>query len=275
MVSYEKENILNLIFNSITLLDFNYALKLSNKTLHRIIYKNLNHKLFLKALGNSKITFNGQRGYVSSIIPFKENSIISSSPNIKAINIWDINTKTLIKTITTLDYIYSLLILPNGNLVSASDSSTDIWNLNDDLALKKTLTFNKSFTCFRNLIMLANNNIACIAIFRLKDCILILNSCNYSIVQILTGHSYRIYALATISSDTFASCSDDGTIKIWKFTNDKFLFFKEKGYENIHTLVNEHKQGFQFITVSNKGDLLLSAYHDCIIKLWDENLSMY
>jgi WD40 repeat protein len=265
MVFYENENILNLIFNSITLLNFKHALEFSNKTLHRIIYKNLKHTLLIKSLGTSKITFNEQKDLISSLIPFKKNSIISASFN-NSINIWDINTKTVIKTMKALDSVYSLLILPNGNLASTCVDSIDIWNLSNDLKLIKTLTF-KSYKYYQSLIMLSNNNIACIASFKFDDCILIFNSNNYSLVQTLTGHSSRINTIATILSDTFASSSDDKTIKIWKFVNDKFLFFKKKGYKNIHTLVNE--RGIEFIAVSNKGDLLLSVDIDGTIKLWD------
>jgi WD40 repeat protein len=265
MISYENENILNLIFNSITLLNFKYALEIFNKTLHRIIYKNLSHKLFLESLGNSKITFTGQKGLISSLIPFKENSIITSSFD-SSINIWDINTKTVIKTIKALYSVCSLLILPNGNLASACVPSIDIWDLNNDFELIKTLTFN-SFRYFVNLIMLTNNNFACIANYGVNDHILIFNSFNYSLVQTLSGHSSRINTLAAISSETFASSSGDGSIKIWKFGNDEFLLFEESGYKNIHTLVNE--KGIGFIAVSNKADLLLSVDIDYSIKLWD------
>lgn len=79
------------------------------------------------------------------------------------------------------------------------------------------------------------------------------------LVQTFTGHSDVVRKLVVLNSDMFASCSNDGSVKIWSFSGDC-----------ITTLVGHESFVYDLILLPN--GLLVSSGEDRTVRIW-KNLS--
>jgi WD40 repeat protein len=154
------------------------------------------------------------------------------------------------------DYVYSLAVLPNGNLASGSgffDRTIKIWDANSGM-VKQNL---RGHTDFINaLIVLPNGDLASGSADRT---IKIWNLLNGSLKKTLNGHLSWVSSLAVLKNGLLASSSDDKTIKIWN-CSDGSLIQTLKG----------HTDWVSDLVVTEEG-LLVSAggYYDRSIKIWN------
>jgi len=85
--------------------------------------------IFLNDKVKANFTLNGNNGYVDQMIVLHDGSLASKSD--KDIIIWNIETKSIIRTLNGPSYVNCLTILPDGRLVSSyRDSTFLIWNTN-------------------------------------------------------------------------------------------------------------------------------------------------
>ena len=158
--------------------------------------------------GVNKATFSSNPGYAVAIL--KSGEIAFSYSNwIYVSNISSYSYKLLIKGHQST--VYSLLGLPNGDLVSGSNDKTiKIWNTADG-SLKKTLIGHTGSV--RSLILLENGNIASGSDDRT---IRIWNIDIATPIKIISSdHTDWIRSIALLPNGQIASASDDKTVKIW------------------------------------------------------------
>ena len=84
-----------------------------------------------------------------------------------------------------------------------------------------------------------------------------LYQCDYTIHL---AHNNYIWKIIALPNGRFASCSDDGTIKIWNSNHP---------YELLRTLTG-HSSGVTSILKLKKKDVLISSsYYDYILRFWN------
>jgi WD40 repeat protein len=78
---------------------------------------------------------------IISLILLSKQKYLASLNQGKEIKIWDFNQGTLVKTLKSIQIIYSLVALRNGDLVSASDKGNiEIWDVEKD-SIRKTVFY--------------------------------------------------------------------------------------------------------------------------------------
>lgn len=165
----------------------------------------------------NQITFGGYE-YVN-VLP--NGYIARGSDNL--MQIWDVETGVVKKNLTTV-YGFSIALgsLSNGDLITGyyHDKIIGIWDLKvvDDEPLKRFLYFNDSFFY---LIVLENDDL--IIASQTTFNILIVDSYDGSVKQRLAGHESNVNQLMNLGDQNLASCSSDGTVKIWNLVNGTLL----------------------------------------------------
>jgi WD40 repeat protein len=125
MKSFKNENILKLIAESFTLNNakhfFTHA---KSKIISKILLKVLNLKKLFIPPGKSKYTIN-YKNAITSVTRFTDNNIIITSEdgNLKIINMDNYNCLLSLPD-EDYDYIHSLILLPNGNILYSTWSKT-------------------------------------------------------------------------------------------------------------------------------------------------------
>lgn len=146
-------------------------------------------------------------------------------------------------------YIWSLLQLKNGNLVSSSrDKFIKIWDIKNGKCLKTLKGHSNSILC----------------LIESKQGYLISGSRDFSIkiwkddicIQTLLGHEGNVLSLLEISNNLISSSSSDNNIIIWK---DFKLFKILKGHKDWIWCLQKHN------------DLLISGSQDKSIKIWNKD----
>ena len=193
-----------------------------------------------------------QHNVVISLKSLSSNRIASGSDG--DIIIWNIESGECLQTLNGHSgFIYDMVLLRNGNLVSCSwDKTIKVWDLVRDECIK-TLTDNSSIvTC---LVLLRNDQLAC---GLMNTTIKIWDLEGGECVKTLYGHSHRVQRLEQLESGELVSCSIDKTIKIWNLSE----------YTCIRTLVG-HTDYVRSIRINNQNNTLVSGSYNGIIKVWD------
>ena len=203
---------------------------------------------------DSIYTFVGHKLWVNSLVKCNGNYFASAS-NDKTIKIWDFYNKNCISTLNGhLDCVLTLILLKNNNLCSGgADLTIKIWDWEEKICLSTLKGHERWVKCvfeLNNGIILSgsddntikiwdnyiniktlkkhthsvrtfcqiNNNVFASGSF---DCtIKIWTINNWKCVKTIVGHKNNIICLISIKNNnnycnSFASCSNDKTIKIW------------------------------------------------------------
>ena len=238
-----------------------------------------------------KKTLEGHTDWIRSLVVLRNGDLASGSDD-STIKIWNTTTGQCKKTLKGPNYpyqseqcqksgdIYSLVVLPNGDLASGSGirwrsapghfpiynstSSINIWNTTT-YKCKKTLRHDSSRVRLRrtlavrsyvaSLVVLPNGDIASGSS---DSTIKIWNTTTYECKKTLEGHTDWIRSLVVLQNGDLASSSDDRTIRIWDTTTGQC---KKKLTGHTGWIINS-------LVVLPNGDLV-SGSDDETIKIWD------
>jgi WD40 repeat protein len=179
----------------------------------------------------------------------------------RTIKIWDINNKTCIKTISDEASVRSVILFPNGYLASCSNKAIKLYDIKDDYKYIKTLNFEK-YTLFNKIIKLSNGNLACTAFSERKQYILILDSNDYKLINTMLEDKGWIYSLIHFNDNKFASGTEYSAINLWDINvSDNKCVASLTGHG--HRVLS--------LLYFQKENLLLSGSSDQTIKTWDLN----
>ena len=197
-----------------------------------------------------KTLFSALNNQINCLKSFDEVFIASGS--LTHIHIWNIDTGTRIHDILCFsNWVYDLIYLPDGTLVSSSGNSTiQFWELNQQTCFKKI----EDCTTVYCLLLLKTGQLASGS---LDSKIKIWNMENRECVKTLTGHESYILKLQSLESGELISCSNDKTIKIWDLDTGSCT----------KTLTG-HIGLIKSIKVKKDGSLV-SCSSDGKIKIWD------
>lgn len=202
-------------------------------------------------------TLSGHSRDVNAVTICPKNKILASASDDRTINVWDINTGSLLGTLYGhTNFVTSVVFSPDGNyLASAShDQTIKLWDIKTQTCWKTLhghTDFVTSVTCSPDGKYLASAS---------RDRTIKLWDINtHNCWQTLHGHTSYVYAVAFSPDGTsMASASLDNTIKLWDVTTG-----------NCSKTLHGHARQVNAIAFSPDGTLLASASDDNTIKLWD------
>ncbi len=198
---------------------------------------------------------NNSYDYAMSLVTLSKNDMFAVGYGNYQIEIYDSTSLELLATLNETGSVLALAMLPNGNIVSASTSSSDfrikIWNVNSNFNLIGDWdAHNAAILCLAilpnngNIISGSQDNtikiwdqenftlIKEIKVFETVFSLAVLadgnlaagilstlsfwNMTSFKLIKNLDSHTDIIYALSLMFDATLLSGSNDGTIKIWK-----------------------------------------------------------
>jgi WD40 repeat protein len=180
-----------------------------------------------------------------------------TNENIKNFNV--LNSKIYNKLTYHKDAINQIILLKNGRIASsANDKSILIYDKemnNIQLSINNNL---KS-----NVLNIMQSNEGYIFASLDSGSILIykLNSSNsYQLIQDIKGHDDRVTKIIQIKDGRFISCSNDKTIKIWKFLNEQLI---------LDETLNEYEEtGISSIIEFKENEIISTPYKVGSIVFW-------
>jgi WD40 repeat protein len=262
MECFNNENLLKLIFSSISLYHMNQITKkLHSKVINTTMLKILSYKnIFTSLGGRSKNILKGHAHYIRALATVGEDYIVSACSD-KTLKVWNTNTYSCAMTINEHKAsVFYVLVLDDGKLASCSSEQIKIWDIKDNFKCIKTISLT-GYDAFNKILKLNNGNIICPAYDGDMLYFLIVNYNNdYSCTNICTNNRTNwIISLESLTDDKFfASGSDtNNLINIWDVDDE---------YKCIKTL-NNHTGGV-YALLFDKKDLLISGSFDNTIKVF-------
>ncbi|EGG22116.1 hypothetical protein DFA_02006 [Cavenderia fasciculata] len=204
------------------------------------------------------LTLIGHTDSISTLSQTNDGLIISGSWD-NTIKLWSDNAEC-IQTLTKHERaVWSVLGLPNGDIVSASaDKSIIIWRKSATTSKYELFkTLNKHKDCVRGLALVPELQmfISCS-----NDGLLAVWTFEGDLVQEFSGHQSFVYAVGYVPSVGFVSCSEDRSLRIWA---------DGECVQNI-----AHPSGIWSLAVSINGDIV-TACSDGVARVWTRNESRY
>lgn len=201
--------------------------------------------------GLLKQSFTSMQG--NTIVVLQNGDLAFNSMN--EIFIWDPNSNVYkFKLNGHIGVVFSLLALPNGDLISgAEDGTIRIWDTSTG-SLKSTLTDSDGWT--RSLVLLDDGNVISGSDFgRISRWDI---DASAEVLRIKTDHKGLLTSVIVLPNGQIASSSRDRTIKIWN---------KESG-DWVKTLTDGHNDWIMQMVV-NSDSYLVSVGYDGKISFWN------
>ena len=153
-----------------------------------------------------------------------------------------------------------IILLKDGRIASSSnDKSILIYNKEMD---NVELTINLESNVLN--IMQSNNGYIFASLESGSISIIKLNSLNsYQLIESVKEHQESVNKIIQIKDGRFISCSNDKTIKIWEFSNEKLILNKTLNEDNEINSIIEYK----------KNEIISTPYGKGLIIFWDINKS--
>jgi WD40 repeat protein len=190
-----------------------------------------------------------------------KNGLIATGSSDFTIKIWKKSDSKTLELITTLteheSTVYALEVLTNGSLISGSgDKTLRVWNQINETYFEcaANLTHPVQVTTLAVLNNLILGGLA-------NGLIYVWNEISLQINQVLNNHTRIVWSIVLLDNESFASASDDGTIKIWKI-NSALSFLLIKDLNNMSPLYS--------LAVLKNGQLV-SAGIDPQISIWQKD----
>jgi len=183
----------------------------SNDNLIRI-WKKEENKTELQLIA----TLTDHLGDVNTLIVLKNNSLVSGSSD-KTIKVWIQLNDTLFKCVNTLTQqnteIWSLVEYDSNLFISGAQyGDINFWSQTTSEMLQQIRAHTLIVT---SIIVLNNGNLATASGDKTISYLKKINETLFVLNMTLIGHSSWIYALAVLPNNSFASASQDNSIRIW------------------------------------------------------------
>lgn len=171
----------------------------------------------------------------------------------QSVNIWDINSFKLIKSLPKFrNLIESYKLDENKIFISIENGILECWNLDDQSRIFSVSAHNKLITSIK---IISKKYVLTSS----KDANIIL--WNYETgekVRSFLGHRSKVFRLKMISDTKFASCSEDKTSCIWDLGSEKY----------VRMLVGHQSK---ILNMKYANNTLITGSMDCTIRYWDVN----
>jgi len=173
----------------------------------------------------------GHNHGVISIETFKDRKVIASGSYDKAIRLWDYdgNCKKVLEGHTGA-ILHTIALSDNMLLSSAWDGTLRVWDIDSGKCIHvlKLSEIGSNSRPYIYDIKILKNNI--IAVPTYND-VQVWDAIKGERIAILKGHEDLIYSIIELDNNIIASCSPDGTIRVWDINQSKC----------INTIINNKK----------------------------------
>jgi WD40 repeat protein len=261
-LSFNNENIIKLIFNSINLSNNQGLLdKTTNRILSKAILSILNYKDMFKSIGKNKIILKGDENWIRSAIVLSENLILLSSFDNQTLRVWNINDLKCIAAIEEEAYDGSILKLPDGNIAIGCINSINIRNVNDGLKCIRTIAFG-DYAGYSDLNLLTDSRLAFTAYGPGHIHSLIISNLDKdsSFSKVIDETENLISPIATWSNIMTSNSYHDSAISIWSVNCD--------GDVNLIDKLTGHSERLLALMFATS-NLLVSGLFDSTIRVWN------
>ncbi|CAF1218077.1 unnamed protein product [Adineta ricciae] len=168
---------------------------------------------------NSKEPFSGHLGYIWKILMFDNETLLSAGRD-KTIHVWNMNGES---RQTLRGHQNSILCMEKMNertFISGSrDKQMKIWKRNDNRMFELISSFSVHSATVLSICKVTKGFFASSAA---DNSIKIVNL-NGQIQHELIEHTNWVWQVVKLHDDYLASCSEDQTIKVWNYKNDKCI----------------------------------------------------
>jgi WD40 repeat protein len=202
-------------------------------------------------------TLSGHSSSIEGLEWINDDTIATGSSD-STLRIWTISSGTTIRTIQPGNGVSSLRLLSNGLFLAAglyTSGNINIYNVNTGSQIATLRGHTATVWNF----LLINNDIMVSAGGTPDNTIRIWNLTSYTQKFVFSGHGDAVTGLKLLSSNSFASSSNDRTIKIWNYVS---------GY-SIRTLTGHGGWVMWAIDLMSDGQTLMSGANDYSIKMWN------
>ena len=157
-------------------------------------------------------TYSGHTGNIRVVLILNNDDIVSGSLD-KKIKIWDTASVGLKFTLNEVFWIYGLVQIKNGNLVSfCANGNIKIWNPFTGVLLNSITTTDSQpkVTQLNNQDILISNEYHNLRIF---------DPTTYQFKYTLTGHIAKVNSVNQLQNNDLVSCSDDNYVRVWDWNS--------------------------------------------------------
>jgi WD40 repeat protein len=262
MLSLTNENILSTLISSFAMKEATHFVKqVNNATFSKLLLRYINYEDIFKSLKITQVIMQKCGLIKNSIVLLHNGNMISFDEY--EIKIFNTTKFECIKILQDDQPITSVIILPNGDILTCNSNRFKIWEANNDF--KSTIMNyekNQEIKDFKNLFLLNNGNIVCRAKNNTTPCIAIFDK-NFKLVKDFTITTYAVW------------CDDFANIN-----NNRFVYASNKSLEvcNLDDYKSyQAKAEVGCITALifiKKNDLLLtSSLRDGYLKVWNTGMT--
>jgi WD40 repeat protein len=253
MIMFGNENILKLIFDSITLRCLQHMLAtIKSKAITRILTRILNYKIIFKTIGKTKTYLYPNHNHkVMSISMLPDNKVLSTSWDITTLTIWDIDDP---QCISEIDGGVSVgVLLPMGDIIAVATREGYIKLLDScDFKCIKQIELCSHIT---GMFLLSNGHLVCSAYLNNLNLGIMIFDCKKDFELIKEIENFPIDALVNLHDGQFVTARLD--ITIWNSIN----------YERLRT-IKGHSTYIASLIYDEPYRLLISGSYDTV-NVWD------
>jgi WD40 repeat protein len=230
MGSFKNENLLKLVVESFTLGKVKDFLTHSkSRIISKALLKALNLKKLFISTGQSKYTFKYNK-LITSVTRFTDNNIITTLEEDANLKIINMNNYNYILTIPNEDYEYisSMLILPNGNIIYSTFLNTiKEVDPRKDFGCVNFIDNLNGYDTLLHLLSLPNGRIALSAQVGEDSHILLLGfNDKYNIIELFKAEKDEINSLINLNNNRFACATACSAISLWDAGNNGYTCSK-------------------------------------------------
>jgi WD40 repeat protein len=221
MITFNNENLIKLIFYNFTLYDLQIQFHvLRNKIINNVRLDILNYDKIFKSMGSSKLIFSEVNQLLLSPPVILPNGNLLSASRDKTIRFWDMKRGLCIKAITAKCRICTLTVLQNG-IILAYLYGRSFQIWNDYGEGSTRIIENNDFNDFYQTLFLSNGDVACMSEqIGLNKLIILFLKDDYQSSRILDNHQGGFIDSFRNISNNLFYSLHSGALKIYDISKD-------------------------------------------------------